>query len=320
MEQQSYWSTFDNPRPRPIDIVADSVSPQQMSEFLNGCQAISILIDRAQPDVIFVPERGASPIMWPIDELLQTRGKDYPKIFLPIGTNTDPLSGKLEGFKSTEKKEIINLAIDRFKSSSGIEDIHSAVLIDEVQSGSTISTASKYIAQALPKSKFYVIAVQDDRKNILHRAKTPAFTMLATNERFGIQTSVVPVPLFNVDRVGLLDTIFRPSDAPESNQPEMLMVMHNTESEKMMRILALAIQYPHLLQGAISRIQSGEKDFGKPQTEQEEEIEQKIYDWINNLFQNNGDPTTIKRRQKRILFWLNRLASLGEHQSDSNNK
>lgn len=317
MEATNYWNSYDNPKPRPIDVITDTVSPQQMNEFLSGCEAISILTDRARPDVIFVPERGASPIIWAVDEFLQSDGKSYPLSFLPIGTNTDSVTGRLGGYRPTAKKEMIDLEIDRFKTAQGIDAIRSALLIDEVQSGSTISTASKYIAQALPETKFYVIAVQDDRKNVLHKAKVPAFKMLATNEKFGVQTSVVPVPMFNIDKVGFLNTLLRPSDASEENQSQMLMTMHNVDSEKTIRALALAVKYPKLLSNALARAQAITGETTMAQRDKEFEIEEKIFDWINGFMNSEDTSMANKKRQKRILFWLNRLASQNNNHDEA---
>ena len=312
---EAYWSNFDNPRPRPIDTVVDKVPPQQMAHFMIGAQALSLLVERDQPDAIFVPQRGAGPIVWAVDGFLRAKNIEYPKIYLPIGTNTDPLTAKQEGYNSTTKKRMISTEIERFTQASG-HDIKSATLIDEVQSGATISIAARYVAEALPNSRFHVIAVQDNRTNVLHRAKTYAYTTLASNERAGIQTSVVPLPLFTVDRSGLMDTIFRPSDAPESQQPEMLMIMHNTDAEAMMKTLALASLRPDLLVKCIEKIKSSGTDDVSDLPEKDQEIYRDLNTWVESLTNDRGVPK-FEARKKSILFWLNSFAN---HADSSHNE
>ena len=312
---EAYWSNFDNPRPRPIDTVVDKVPPQQMAHFMKGAQALSLLVERDQPDAIFVPQRGAGPIVWAVDGFLRAKDIEYPKIYLPIGTNTDPLTAKQEGYNSTTKKRMISTEIERFTQASG-HDIKSATLIDEVQSGATISIAARYVAEALPNSRFHVIAVQDNRTNVLHRAKTYAYTTLASNERAGIQTSVVPIPLFTVDRSGLMDTIFRPSDAPESQQPEMLMIMHNTDAEAMMKTLALASLRPDLLVKCIEKIKSSGTDNVGDLPEKDQEIYRDLNTWVESLTNDRGVPK-FEARKKSILFWLNSFAN---HADSSHNE
>ena len=309
---EAYWSNFDNPRPRPIDTVVDKVPPVQMAHFMKGAQALSLLVERDQPDAIFVPERGAGPIVWAVDSFLKAKGIEYPKIYLPVGTNTDPLTARQEGFNATTKRRMISTEIERFRELSG-KEIKSATLIDEVQSGATISTASRYVAELLPDSRLHVIAVQDNRTNILHRNKTHAFSKLASNERVGIQASVVPIPLFTVDRSGLMDTIFRPSDAPESQQPDMLMIMRNTEAEAMMKTLALASLRPDLLLKCAQEI----KDGGTSTidlSEKDQEVYRQLYTWVESLTKDDSVPKPEARR-KRILFWLNSFAN---HANTSN--
>lgn len=312
---EAYWSNLDNPRPRPIDTVVDKVPPQQMAHFMIGAQALSLLVERDQPDAIFVPQRGAGPIVWAVDGFLRAKDIEYPKIYLPIGTNTDPVTARQEGYNSTTKKRMISTEIERFRELSG-HDIKSATLIDEVQSGATISTAARYVAEALPDSKFHVIAVQDNRTNVLHRVKTYAYSTLASNERVGIQTSVVPLPLFTVDRSGLMDTILRPSDAPESQQPEMLMIMHNTDAEAMMKILALASLRPDLLLKCIEEIKSNRTGNISDLPEKDQEIYRKLNSWVESLTNNDKGVPKFEARKKSILFWLNSFA----HHADSSSK
>src|SRR5690606_31067057 len=93
---------------------------------------------------------------------------------------------------------------------SGLDEIGSATLLDEVQHGGTISFAAHALQKGMADSALSIIAAQDT----LHVNKanlSPRFKSIALNQKEGITSHVVPIPLIATDKNPLLESLVRRS-------------------------------------------------------------------------------------------------------------
>ena len=76
-EQPKYWPYYDQLRVLPIDLIVNSalhsernaLTPEVLADFVSGCRTIYAAVQQHQPDIIFFPLRGASPLAWALEAL-----------------------------------------------------------------------------------------------------------------------------------------------------------------------------------------------------------------------------------------------------------
>ena len=274
------------------------VPPHEIYAFVKGCSAIYEFMQEIHTDVVFYPLRGAMPIAWTIRSLAQnTAGHEMNEIHLPLGTHLKIPEGGFSGLKGNQKRTAIRLAVQRLRESN--QTPQNPTLIDEAQSGSTISQAAIHLRQALddffPGSPLHVIVAQDDRKHIINRRKRTSYRILVSNEHPSIHAAVIPLPLFIVDRESLLDTLLLPTDAPKEQQATLIHIMHNTVARESFDIIATLVTNPRLTQMLVDLFTTEKSPVWTPELT-------KIYSWfIENLTHpRNGKPPSVDR----IVAWL----------------
>jgi len=244
--KESYWERQEGHNPNVLEILIHNIKPDHVYGFVKGCEAILSILEEFHTDTVIYPERGAIPISWVVSELSNTTPFEFDEIHLPIGTHQNINKPKYSGLNGNQKKIIIDKAIEQIISRFGL-NIKLAI-VDEVQSGSTLSQASHHILNSLrsfnSSINMLVIAAQDNREGVIHRNKTQGFRIISANERSGITAAVIPMPLFTVDRDALLNDILFPSDAPEKVRLHAMKICHNTDSEYLFRLMTDFIQHP----------------------------------------------------------------------------
>lgn len=182
----------------------------------------------AATDFVVLPERGSLPVYWgaqghkgaedsvPVDE-----------VRLPIGTTISEDQREIGGLTKPVKSELIRRAL----AESGLDEIGSATLLDEVQHGGTISFAAHALTKGMADNALNIIAAQDT----LHVNKanlSPRFKSIALNQKQGITSTVVPIPLIATDKNPLLNTLIKRSGS------ELQVDIHNNMfSEQLFRTL-----------------------------------------------------------------------------------
>lgn len=276
-DKTSIWSRT-SPQLSPMDLVVGTVPPSEVKSFIKASVTAYSAVKQAHPDVVFVPERGAGPIAWCIQQQADMEENPMRYVYLPIGQHTEVLGGKLYGITKTEKAHLINRALEFEKS---LSTINNPLIVDEAQSGSTISTAVRYLYSGLTTihncEKLSVIAMLDTYRK--GREKVGPFNKLATNSlKEDITTSTIPAPLFYVDKQALLDHILFPDDAPESglnsrgqqtHRIELMMLMHNIPARDFFQMMTLAYIKPEYLARSLNSLKTnGDFDYSGIPTDQ----------------------------------------------------
>ncbi len=233
MDNKNYWSGDMG-----IDVVKTAtqrITPEEAVGFVMGCQEIYRMINEIDPDVMFFPERGASPIDWS----LQQFGELYPDkirhcVYLPIGTCIDPRTSSEWGPSKPTKLSIVHDAVENLHR-SGVS-VKKPLLIDEVQSGATITNVVRNLGDVMDGGDLFVIAVQDTRNSWLSRKHAKGYKKIIESKREGVVARVVEMPLFTVDRQTFLNRLFN-----SSNGYHWPMVEQNIEAQLFIKGLVLIV-------------------------------------------------------------------------------
>ncbi len=195
-----------------------NTDPQQARDFVYGCNEIKGKFQTINPDIAFFPERGAMPIAWSLEELWfdpSTKSRQmYRQVFLPIGTKVEPSRNVWSGISNSQKHDIITRTVSDLHN-QGIE-VRNPVLVDEVQSGGTLSTVATDLHSVLKDTyginQLHVIAAKDNRSGQIRAKKLRQMIAQRFDE---LPTSTTLLPLFFIDKVNLLDIIVE--DDPQNN-------------------------------------------------------------------------------------------------------
>lgn len=304
-ELQSFWEYYNQSK-SPIEaILARKTPPREVASFVAGTEAIFGVVEQVNPGVIFLPERGASPIGWALEEWETSKGLSYTKVSLPIGSWTNVEDGKLHGISDEQKRDVIFDELKRLHDKGATSEdpigVENPLLIDEVQSGSTIATAARLLRAGLREiydcDRLYVIAAQDSREPALHRDKVVFYQKLVANMKEGYQVAVIPVPLFFMDRETLLNRLILPTDAPNvTKQHRLQHIMHNVEAQELIRHLVIGFRRPEALLSTVETIRSGHSDLELPP-------DQGLHKWITEMISAEG-----RYRPEHVFSWLERFA------------
>ncbi len=231
---------------RTADVLTREVPFVHAMDFVGACAVFAEVIEKENPGIVFFPQRGAGPIEWTTEVLMEASGKRLPVFSdLPIGTHISINGDKPEhtsGIRPNQKKALIEQTFDDLLEAGLYVPGQSGVmLIDEVQKGGTISQASRLIRQTMYKHGdtgiLTVVAAQDSRNKMLGDDRTEAYRKLVANERAGFKTTTVPTAMFMVDRHQFLDEILRTSDGKEVSLDDFIM-RDNETARRAFRTLA----------------------------------------------------------------------------------
>lgn len=153
------------------------IGQESLEDFARGVGVIWKIVEYEDPDYIFVPARGALPLVWSLEEAARREGKSLPVIVvLPIGSHTDIYNAEeAGGITKPEKDAIIksHLATARELSPQGINKI---MLLDEARTGGTIAKAAEYLNTELRAS------------NARNGEATELVTVVAFDKRYEVPT------------------------------------------------------------------------------------------------------------------------------------
>lgn len=312
MAETNFWDKYAYFYERPIDTLVvreetarHPLTPALMVDFYDGCRKINSLVKNIRPDVIFLPLRGAAPIGWVLDEFEELRGKPvrlkYP---IRLGHTTNVETGEEYGTKGY-KKRIVRMDLERllysFPELTDGRDV-SAMLIDEVQSGSTIAEAAEILREQLIDytltDHLSVIGAVDSR---VQRDKTHDYRQMQNNSTQGIVLKEVRLPLFSIDRTEFLDSLLSPTTHPSGIHRIGAHVMHNIPSKQLLQILARTYLQPEHMLEALNKVFTQRKKC--------DDNTRFFLQWLRDVFHDNE----IYRRRasnKDIFAWLNEFATL----------
>ena len=238
---------------RAIDAMTGGASYLEALDFVAGCEMIAQAITKERAGVVFFPQRGAGPMEWTIEALAKTAPvpQETPLfVDLPIGTHitiNDEHPGQA-GITPSEKAAVVQDTFQELVDSGCyIPGETRLMLVDEVQKGGTISRAALEISKAMraygDDAKLSVVAVQDNRNDLVGMEKTEGFRIMASNASKYCRTSVVNMALFMVDRTVLLDQIWKLSGGKVSSQDDFEM-QPNDDARRMFRTLVEVYRRP----------------------------------------------------------------------------
>lgn len=253
---------------RPFDSILLKTH-EEVIGFLDGCGVLADLISEQEPDIVFVPLRGATPFVQTAKFIIEARSGSedvrLPEfIDLPLGERQtieerdEPFNGesfKIRTFGPSKKVKdsVITNTIDNLqREGTYIPGRTRLMLVDEVQSGSTIETAARSITAALAirgdLRQLSVVAMQDSRetkeeKTGSERSKTLtgkyiAMTSESTqnqDDTVKIDATVIKLPAFTIDVHSFLDDILWLQDT-EGN-PESYEKIENKPASKLLKVL-----------------------------------------------------------------------------------
>ncbi len=245
-----FWQKYEGRNPvNVLDVIFREIQPKELYGFVKGCASLQMTLEQIRPDLVIYPERGAMPIAWTIRAFSELRGFEYSEIDIALGSHIVIQTNRETGVGGLQKRRVIQHWLQY--AAENICDLNTVVMIDEVQSGKTLSQAThhllEYIQTSSPDTSLHIIAVQDDRNHVLHRSKVPAFRTLSSNERQGITAQVFPMPLFTVDRTALLDYLLIDEEMDLTKTP-IVHTLKNTEAETVFRLFALVLSDPQFSQ------------------------------------------------------------------------
>lgn len=240
--------------------IVQRVRPAEAADLALACQSIALECARWRPSAIFYAERGAGPLATMVEQSAAAEGRRWPLVPLAIGTATDPMSGRLRGFTPTQKEEIIQGAVALWRASLPAHaSVRTALLLDEVQGGGTISTAARLLVRQLHEldsfRRLVVVATVDTRAR---RPKKQPFHAMLDGQDPALLLQTIQAPLYTVDRVPFLNTLLLPysDEAGNRRSQEHVMAMRviNEDAQTFFRVLALAARFPTALAAALTRV------------------------------------------------------------------
>lgn len=288
--ENRFWPRYFSDPTRPIDQAVRKVSPHEAVAFVKGCQRVYSLVNFLNPDVIFIPLRGAMPIDWALRELQELgNGRSPMRIYLPIGTAIDPLTGAEWGPEKLVKREIVSISVNNLrKSHSWIEK---PLLLDEVQSGATITNVTHNLVRALMRNdprenvspltnRLYLVAIQDSRNGWPTHQKAKGYKSIVGNSKINISAYTEEIPLFTVDRQVFLDRLLGP-EGETKNHLIAPMIMPNLEAEKLIRAMVRVVNKPLLFEKELEGILITDDYSGRNLSERVDD--QSVFYWFKEM-------------------------------------
>lgn len=167
-----------------MDHLTREITPSSAIDLVAGCALVAGIIEKEQPDIVFFPLRGAGPIEWATQEILELDKAPVPEfVDLPLGTHHDlqtRRSSNRTGLTGQEKISIVNTAIGRLaRAGTLVPNSSRLMLVDEVQKGRTITQAAEALRRATmnlgDNQTIDVVAVQAVHDSPNGVKKTQAF-------------------------------------------------------------------------------------------------------------------------------------------------
>ncbi|MCB0320591.1 MAG: hypothetical protein KDD60_06650 [Bdellovibrionales bacterium] len=262
---------------RPIDSFAGVsrhrngpiVLPEQAVEFVDGMYRFSQSILDREPSILFVPERGAGPLLWAIQET--QRQQNAPLFWvcsLPVGTLTNPEDGKRAGMSKSRQFEIVSHTVQ-----SHVADWRRAgaldrmVFVDEAQGGTTSIRLARYVQKALTSQgldKLELVIAQDSRA-------VPNYSPNLKAKDISLER--IEFPFITCDKPSVLNNLVLPVG---SNTIEVV-VVPNIEGQKLITMLMRARQNPELIEFALT---GQECSTGLANME---DLEREVVTWIQSI-------------------------------------
>lgn len=165
---------------------------------------------------------------------------------IPLGVHKRYLANDKVVEKSpdtSQKNQIFSKYVTDFLETSRLDPSRiSLTILDEVQQGGTITTATKIARSIIEKiglrPTLNVIAAQDTRKRLRGQPKNPRYLQLSSNSTHDTITNVIPMPLIGTDISSLLDTVTLQGDGTlTGGMANRLEVTRNTDAERVFRTL-----------------------------------------------------------------------------------
>ncbi len=228
------------------------IGRRKFRAFFEGVRSIYQIIDNQEdPKIILAPWRGSAPIVWALQSIAEHKGKELPIIVpLPIGTSVtaeDASSWNQKGRTGQEKIEVTRSYLNTIdtlygpilNSKDGTLNGRKGgiVLLDEANTGGTISQAAAHISLIIDKElkwncKFSIVMAHTNHGQQVSLAKR-AESLLSNY--YGA-THKVTMPLFFMDMQEVLPFILRQdpnirTDAKYS-QWELLEVTDNPKARE----------------------------------------------------------------------------------------
>lgn len=236
---------------RPIDIINREVPPTQALDFVSGCRMLMQTIAKEDPGIVLFPLRGAGPIEWTTEALMDEACRKKPAfIELPLGSISPNLAkpGITQGLNGTQKRTLIKGAFDKLLAEGVyVPGETKLLLVDEVQKGGTITQATAQVLDILKEygdpQKLTVVCMQDSRKGLIGSHRTETYKRLAGNEMNNVKAYVQPISLFMVDRAPLLDVLHLTTSSDEIKADSILTV-RNEQARQFFQMLARVSEHP----------------------------------------------------------------------------
>ncbi len=253
--QASFWEIRENiNRSSSAEAFITQVKPAEVVDFVVGCGEIYKLVQQTQPDIIFIPERGAAPLSWVLDvyEQLYGNGTSYPRMHISLGESIDVLKGSAyRVFSHTLQKNIILSAMSLVQKGEEWNDgrkIHNPLYIDEVKKGYNMAMFVPRLSQFLYDEfgcDLTVIAAEDNRRAW---KKKPEYLAIAEGKHPHIRLLQTQLPLFTVNNMPLLNTIvYEAPSNPKKIQRRIPHVMQNTDAKSLFQAIATGVLNPDTL-------------------------------------------------------------------------
>lgn len=288
---------------RAIDIICrGEISFPDLLNFIGACAVFAEEIKKERPDVLFVPLRGASPMGWMARYFLEDTDVMPIVAELPIGSHmyTRIDGGKdilaTRGIRPSDKARIVGEVMDNLVDGGiYLPGQSNLMLVDEVQFGSTISDASKYITGEMRKRKdqreLAVFAFRDGRTRDRRLQKYYNIAKDLGVKDLGTTTNT----LFTVDSPPLIDGIVNENpDLPPS--VSTLRIVENVSARNIFRTLYEAYKDPAKVLDVVKKMRDGNLT---------DDIQSSIlYQEINSAL---TDTVPVKRgkgvKEKQIFEW-----------------
>jgi hypothetical protein len=240
-----------------FETLVSSYGPKAIAGFTHGSNVIrTALADcSAESTLTIAPLRGAMPVVWAVDGLSDFEGSSGAEfVEVPIGLHQRQFPDGIHEQSATydQKVQIMSsYIVSAMAANNRSPSDTKLAIVDEVQMGGTISSASRAARGIIEKlgldPELTVIAAHNSRRKSTAQPKAGPYVALASNRVSNTPTTVVPMPLVGTDRTQLLDSIHLEGDGRyPKNLDQRLVVTRNTDAERVFRTLGSLGRLPGL--------------------------------------------------------------------------
>lgn len=238
------------PRVDALEVMARRASPREAVAFAKAAGVVrTALAQHAGVGALtIVPLRGAMPVVWAVEGLRRfENGSGASYLEVPIGVQRRDLG--VGAFierspRPEQKRAILDHLVSKWLASHPRQAPSHLrlVLLDEVQHGGTIMTATRALRSIIKSrglhEKLTVISALDSRRGAQGEGKTAAFRELTANRLPNTTPITVPMPMFAIDVQPLLDRVELTGDGRDlSGMEQRLRTIRNAEAERLFRVL-----------------------------------------------------------------------------------